>query len=195
MNYPDDFVNKIIQGDCLEVMKQMPDKSVDLVLTDPPYDFSEEMKRAIHQELLRVARGAIVFSPPENQWLSADQYAFWVKPMSTKNTSKRYSRFVEMIFFYGDLKWKPGRHWSQYTNVFMDLVDGDTEHPYEKPSSLIKRLLLNHSSKDDSILDPFLGSGTTAVAAKQLHRNSIGIEISSHYCQMARDRLRQEVLF
>ena len=45
MTYPDDFINKIIQGDCLEVMKQMPDKSVDLVLTDPPYDLEIDQKK------------------------------------------------------------------------------------------------------------------------------------------------------
>ncbi len=39
MNYPEDFINKIIQGNCLEVMKEIPDRSIDLILTDPPYEF------------------------------------------------------------------------------------------------------------------------------------------------------------
>lgn len=186
---------EIIQGDCLEVMKTFADKSFDLVLTDPPYDFDEQKKREIHIEFLRIASGVIVFSPPENQWLPADQYGFWVKPISTKNTSRRYSRFVEMIFFYGNLRWNPERHWSQYTNVFADLVDGATEHPYEKPMSLIKRLILNHSDNTSTILDPFMGSGTTLVAAKYLNRNATGIEISEKYCEIARKRLSQDMLF
>jgi len=75
----------------------------DLIITDPPYDFTEEQKTLLHKEFLRISKGwVIVFSPPENQWiLPADQYLFWIKPISTKNTSKSYSRFVEMIFVYG----------------------------------------------------------------------------------------------
>lgn len=92
-------------------LPKLPDKSVDLILTDPPYNFSQEQKEFLHSQFVRVSKnGVIVFSPPENQWLPPDQYGFWIKPISTKNTSKRYSRFVEMIFFYGDMKWNIGRN-------------------------------------------------------------------------------------
>lgn len=91
--------------------------------------------------------------------------------------------------FYGNLKWRSGRHWSQYTNVFTDLVDGDTEHPNEKPCSLIRRLLLNHSDEGDLILEPFLGSGTTAVVAKALGRRFIGIEQADRYVDLVLSRL------
>src|SRR3990167_9608299 len=143
--------DEVILGDCLEVMRGFKDKQFDLVLTDPMYDVSEEQKVIFHKEITRVGKSAIIFMPPENQWLSPSQYGFWIKPISTKNTSRRYSRFVEMIFFYGDLKWNADRHWSQYTNVFMDLVEGDTDHPFEKPQSLVKRLILNHSNEGDTI--------------------------------------------
>lgn len=197
MNYPEDYLNKVIQGDCLEVMKQMPDRCVDLVVTDPPYDFSKSQVWDFLGEFQRVSKGgSIVFFPPENQWGIPEQYLFWVKPISTKNTSRRYSRFVEMIGLYNTHTqyWDASRHWSQYTNVFTDLVEGETEHPYEKPRSLLRRLISNHSKKGDIILDPFLGSGTTAVAAKQLGRNFIGIELSEKYCEIANQRLRQEIL-
>ena len=65
-------------------------------------------------------------------------------------------------------------------------------HPTQKPVDLIKYLIDIEDPK--IILDPFLGSGTTAVAAKQLKRNFIGIEISEKYCEIARGRLRQEIL-
>lgn len=185
----------IIQGDCLEVMKTFADDSFDCIITDPPYNFTQEQKEHLHYQFFRVSKAIIVFSPPENQWLPPDQYGFWVKPISTKNTSRKYSRFVEMIFFYGDLKWNSERHWSQYTNVFQDLVDGNSDHPYEKPTSLIKRLVSNHTDVGDSIFDPFMGSGTTLVAAKYLNRNATGIEISEKYCEIARKRLSQEMLF
>lgn len=94
-----------------------------------------------------------------------------------------------MIFFYGDLKWNANRHWSQYTNVFTDLVDGETEHPFEKPISLLKRLILNHTDKGDTILDPFMGSGTTGVACRNLNRNFIGIELDPTYYAISKKRI------
>jgi len=182
----------IYHGNCVEVMPQLEHK-FDLCLTDPPYDLSEEGKHGIHNKLLEVAEGSIVFSPPENQWLPADQYGFWVKPISTKNTSRRYSRFVEMIFFYGNLGWNTDRHWSQYTNVFTDLVDGETNHPYEKPTSLIRRLILNHTNAGDSIIDPFLGGGTILFEAHRIGRCGVGIETSEEYCHLAAERLDEEI--
>jgi len=165
----------------------------DLILTDPPYDFKQEKKEYVHSLFQRfVFPGRkphqdgtiIVFSPPENQWiLPADQYLFWQKPISTKNTSKRYSRFVEMIFVYqGDNPtWISNRHWSQYTNVFVDLVDNSSIHPFRKPPSLIERLILNHTEPGDWILDPFAGSFVVHDVARRLDRNSVSIEQNPEY--------------
>jgi len=161
--------------DSFDLLIKFPRKSVDLVLTDPPYNFTKEEKRFIHGQFLRICKGTvIVFSPPKSQWiLPADQYLFWIKPISTKNTSKRYSSFVEMIFVYSQGVWNTGRHWSQYTNVFMDLVDDAKLHPHRKPPSLIERLILNHSNKGDMILDPFSGSGVVKDMAMRHGRECI----------------------
>ena len=170
--------NKIIHGDAFIELPKMDDKSVDLIITDPPYDFNLEQKEFLHGQFHRISRNwIIVFSPPENQWiLPADQYLFWNKPISTKNTSRRYSRFVEMIFIYGNGVWNTNRHWSQYTNIFKDLVDLHRGHPHRKPPSLLQRLILNHSKPGDIILDPFFGSGTTLIEAVRNRRKYIGIE-------------------
>lgn len=181
----------IYNEDARDILRDMEDNSIDLVLTDPPYDLSEEDKMWFHNQFMRISKnGAIVFSPPENQWVHpVDQYGFWIKPISTKNTSRRYSRFVEMIFFYSTTIWNSDRHWSQYSNVFTDLVEGATKHPYEKPVSLIKRLLLNHSNVGDTILDPFAGSGTIGLVAKDNDRDYILIEKEKEYCELMRERL------
>lgn len=170
-------MNQLNRGDTFELIKTLRPKTVDLIIADPPYNLNEFDKSFLQEQFLRVCRGRIiVFSPPENQWiLPADQYLFWVKPTSTKNTSKSYGRFVEMIFVYGGGTWNSKRHWSQYTNVFTDLVD-IAVHPHRKPPSLIERLILNHTDFDDTILDPFPGSRVVAMVADSWGRNCISFE-------------------
>lgn len=72
-------------------------------------------------------------------------------------------------------------------------VDGKTGHPCAKPTDLINKLLLVHSNEGDIILDPFLGSGTTAVACKDLDRKYIGVEINEKYCEIARKRVERHI--
>lgn len=170
----------MIIGNSFDILPDYKERSFDLVLTDPPYDLELTQQIDLHKQFLRLSRtGVIVFSPPENPWmLPADQYLFWIKPISTKNTSKRYSRFVEMIFLYGNLKWNTYRNWSQYTNVFKDLVDVSNRHPHRKPPNLIERLILNHTDEGDIILDPFAGSGVLGEVCNRLNRQAVMIEIS-----------------
>ncbi len=73
-------------------------------------------------------------------------------------------------------------------------TDLNRQHPTQKPVELIKYLISKFSEEVETVFDPFLGSGTTAVAAKQLGRKYIGIELSEKYCEIARQRLRQDTL-
>jgi len=173
-------MNMITIGDTFDLLERMGDNCVDIILTDPPYNLCLGDRIWLHEQFERISRGwIIVFSPPENPWiLPADQYLFWIKPISTKNTSKRYSRFVEMMFVYGDGTWNTDRHWSQYTNVFRDLVDEKNLHPYRKPPSLAERLIKNHTNRQDVVFDPFAGSGIFCETALKLDRRFIGIEIN-----------------
>jgi len=68
-----------------------------------------------------------------------------------------------------------------------------SDHPTEKPIDLIKTILSYASNEENTILDPFMGSGTTLRAAKDLGRKAIGIEIEEKYCQIAVEKLKQEV--
>jgi DNA modification methylase len=72
--------------------------------------------------------------------------------------------------------------------------DNQALHPTQKPLELIKKLVKVHSNPNDLVLDCFLGSGTTAIACKQLNRRFIGIEISKEYCDIANKRLEQSNL-
>ena len=68
-------------------------------------------------------------------------------------------------------------------------IYGKTEHPTEKPTELIKKLIITSSNENDTILDPFLGSGTTMKAGLELRRNVIGIEIEPKYIEITKKRL------
>ena len=181
---------KLIREDCFYYLPKFEDDSVKSIITDPPYDLSEEEMFEFLKQAFRISKEWIIlFCIPENQWpLPPEQYGFWIKPISTKNTSRRYSRFVEMILFYGTGTWNSERHWSQYTNVFHDLVDSK-EHPHAKPVSLMTRLIKNHSNECDLILDPFMGSGTTGYSCLLNGRNFIGIEKDPFMYSVASKRI------
>lgn len=172
----------MIHGDSLAYMKMMPDKSFDLVIADPPYGDFDLINDSI-REARRVSGGAsLYFMYAENLYHlneAPDQVVFWVKPISTKNTVKRYSRFVEVIACY-DIDRGPfnqDTHWSVRSGVFTDSFSNKQIHPFQKPDSLIEKLLLTHSNSQDWILDPFAGSGTVERVCKRLDRSCLSMEI------------------
>ena len=197
-------MNKIIQGDCLKVMRQMPDKCIDLVLTDPPYginfeydiysDSPHELQKivnAIMPEIERISHRALitfgitnVFRYPEPKWMLCWYYG-------TTNTRGPWGfNSWQPILAYGN-----DAYLANGLGARMDIIkDSHTPekngHPCPKSIQFWKQLLLRGSVKvTDIIFDPFMGSGTTAVACKELGRNFIGVEISEKYCQIARDRV------
>lgn len=81
-------------------------------------------------------------------------------------------------------------------NIFHYLIGKkETEHPTEKPIEFINRIISISSNENDLVFDPFMGSGTTGKSAKILKRNYIGCELSPIYCEIAKGRLAQELLF
>jgi len=199
----------LLHGDCLEMLPHFEPDSIDLVLTDPPYGMSFQSNRRLEKhdkihnddslpiELINMAidkasKAAFMFC----RW---DNIADMPKPKSV-------IAWVKNNWSMGDLKHEYGRQWEaclfyakdghEFTSRPVDVIHcprtGNNLHPTEKPTELIKELLKHN--KGNLILDPFLGSGTTAVAAKQLGRKCIGIELEQKYLDIAVDRLRQGVL-
>lgn len=212
-----DLLNRVHCADCLDFMGQMPDECVDLVITDPPYGFErfdtdgKDFMDSLIPRMLSmkriVKRGGyvFVFSGTGKVIELANiipfefQRMLWVyKPNDCTFPYKGWLLKSEAILMFRNGKGdnalrerKPYQHDCYiHKNVGQEHVEG---HPTVKPLSIIRDLVLR-ANDSDIIFDPFLGSGTTAVAAKQLGRNFIGVEISPEYCKIAEERLKQEVL-
>ena len=113
----------------------------------------------------------------------------------------RYRRRHEMLMIAhrkgGRLRWNSGR--SPVANIFEMMPSRERMHPNEKPLKLMQEIVDLHSERGDIILDPFMGSGTTGVAAVKLGRKFIGIEIEPKYfdiaCRRISDALKQPDMF
>lgn len=222
-----DLINKVTYGDCLTIMKQMPDKCIDLIVTDPPYSrntitahsrkgvrnlgdlsIQEFFYRHMYEQFARILKdGGIIFTFCDDLFypvLFASSYNC-LQGHSLITWDKGHISFGRPIRKRHELimycsKGSGGKFYatekrSHFPSIITHKRITDKEHDAQKPIPLIKDLLEHFSKEGDLILDPFLGSGTTAVASKSLGRRFIGIEISEKYCEIARRRLQQEYLF
>lgn len=208
MRFPEDFINKVIQGDCLEIMKLMPNKCVDLVLTDPPYGVnlgydiyqdSEEAWYELMAKFIPEAKriGKMVIMPScqikRLQWIYANYPPDWLICW--------YKGSVGSAGFVGFNDWEPhlvyGKNNTKMHDYFRAMPEPQSNgHPCQKPVEWAKWLVYRATNNTgDIVFDPFAGSGTTLVAAKQLGRKYIGVEISPKYVEICRGRLLQETLF
>lgn len=175
----------LYRGDCLDIIQQHNISNVSAVICDPPYQ--EELPG----KLSELSDCLICFCDPRFPAFELpDELLFWVKPTSTKNYSKRCGRFVEMIQVRHGKSFTP-LHWSQMTGVYDDRLIYPPTHPFEKPVTLMERLIRIYTLPGDTILDPFMGSGTTGVACVNTGRNFIGIELDEDYFQLANKRIEE----
>ena len=199
---------KIICGDCLPIMRGYKDKQFDLVLCDPPYGIGASSEKFVNGNR-KVAR------PSENgEWdnkIPDPEYFEEMFRVSKNQIIWGGNYFV--LHLYPSrcfLIWDKTIHGNSYAdcemawtsfdanarikaiNMIATTMDGRV-HPTQKPVELMK-WCLGLFPETQTILDPFLGSGTTLVACKQLNRNGVGIEISEKYCEIARQRLQQSIL-
>lgn len=221
--------NIILQGDCLELMKQIEDKSIDLVLTDPPYNISRKtnfssMKghRGTSMEfgkwdentditsfikeiprILKIGANVVIFNCWENLGdISKIMKENNIEPkrclVLNKSNPAPFNRdrmFVNDVEFaiWGVFKnenWTFNRINKLEKCIFNTTVQGRMFHPTMKDIKVIERLLLLLSNEGDIILDPFLGSGTTAIACLKLNRKFIGIEKEPDYVKIANARIK-----
>ena len=212
----------LMQGDCLELMKRIPDGSVDMVLTDPPYGMDYQSNRRTVTE-----KFAKISNDDGLDWLddfvdecyrvmrnNSAAYVFcsWHKIDVFKVSFERRFKLKNLIVWVknnhgsGDLKgaYAPKHEFVLYMHkgrsIFRngrtpDVVNADKVsgsrmiHPTEKPIPLLEKFIANNSDIQNTILDPFMGSGTTGVACKNLNRNFIGIELDPDYFRIAKERI------
>ena len=235
---------KIYNDDCLNVMKEMEEESVDLIVTDCPYKISQggcsnnsvtfkamsgvlnkqRNYECIDKEYVKSGKmfkyNDIKFSDwlPElyrilkkdshcyiminarnlkDLWDEAENVGFkflnlivWDKGNSLPN--RWYMNSVEYIILLRKGKAKTINNKGEKNILRIPNIIGNKQHPTEKPIELMKILIENSSNENDTVIDPFMGAGSTGIACKELNRNFIGIELDKQYFDIAKKRIEAD---
>lgn len=219
----------LMHGDCLELMKEIPDESVDLVLTDPPYTMTKR-GRSCRPNWMPNNMGDNVFIggiPDAEAWMAecfrvlknrTHFYTFCntndlYKYLETaKKVGFKFHNLISMIKDTG----MPNRWYLKQTEILLFFRKGSAKpindmtsrdwafvkmprksngklHITQKPVDFISKIIGNSTVYNETVLDPFMGSGTTGVACKNLNRKFIGIEKDDKYFEIARNRIENHV--
>jgi len=249
------FLNKITNGNSLEILKKIPDKTFDLVFADPPYNLQigKKLKRPDDSKVNGVNDKWDQFKNfndydnfcklwlTESKRVLKDNGSIWV--IGTYHNIFRLGYHIQNMEFWilNDVIWRknnpmPNFRGTRFTNAHETLIwasknkkskytfnyqslkclnddlqmrsdwtlpicsgnerikkNGKKVHSTQKPESLLHRILLASTNKDDFVFDPFLGTGTTAAVAKKLGRNYFGIENEKKYFKTAKQRLEKTI--
>lgn len=246
-------LGELILGDSLEYLKSIPDKSIDLILTDPPFNMTQnEWDIKIDWELFwneinRIKKNEytpiVIFGdfPFSVDLINSNRkhyrYTWYIDKGRTTgflNANRQPLKKIEHLHVfiekcsklqyypqkfkgkpnhskgkekeitnnnYGDFNWKESDMSGMKfpTNLLQIQTKHPSKmiHPTEKDLNLMEYLVKTYSEENMTVLDPFMGSGTTAVACEQLNRRWIGIEINEKYYNIAKERLKyiQQTLF
>jgi len=205
--YQDDYTT-IYHGDCLELLPQI--EPVELVLTDPPYGVGIEygqyedtpeslvyLIEQVHPLIINVADRTLLTPGVANihKWPAPKWTLCWA--IQGTNSGSGPWGFItwQPVLAYGKdpyLSQNKGRQMDSYLKKTASEKNG---HPCPKPLEVWRWFLWRGLPEENgTVLDPFMGSGTTLRAAKDMNRKAIGIEIEEKYCEIAVERLQQEVL-
>ena len=248
----------LYSGECLDLLKTIPDESLQLVVTSPPYNIGKEYEKKLHldvyiqQQALVIAECVRALSPKGSICWQVGNYVdrgaiipldtvlypiFSKHDLRMRNRiiwhfehglhcSRRYSgRYETIIWFtksdeyvfnldpvripqkYPGKKYFKGPKAGQYSCNPLGKNPGDlwvipnvknnhvekTEHPCQFPVELIERLVLSLTNEEDWVLDPFLGTGTSIIAAIRHRRRGVGSEINPEYVKLAQQRIQHEI--
>ena len=222
------------QGDSRELIKNIPDKSVDLILTDPPYNISRHStgnillqgRSPINNDVADWDR--VDFSPQEwvddflrvlkptgnlfifttynqiGEWYNCldkrfdtTQFMIWHKTNPAPKIFKAgFLNSCEMIYCC----WNKGHTWNFISQAEMhNFIESpicmrperltDPNHPTQKPTSILKKIITIASRSGDVVFDPFMGVGSTGIASLALGRKFIGFELDEVYFNAAKERI------
>lgn len=212
-------LDRIIRSDASRILPQLAPHSVDLIITDPPYGdnahYGPQHIRIAGNEhpLLALSVMSLAYRVLKK---NSTAYVFCSIPHLdfARTFFYRYTRYrVREVIIWNKLTMGVGPAFRKQYECILVLEKGrstyhdpkmlnllnvkrvrSSKHPHIKPVELIKRLICHSSEEGDLVLDPFIGTGTTAVAASESGRHFIGIEVDKIYCRMARARLKAEPL-
>lgn len=213
-------------GDCLELIKDIPDNSIDLLVTDPPYKCisgGKPHKKGQPSGMLSKNDGKIfehnnikpeIWIPEVYRVLKEGTHCYiMVNTLNLENylkicrecgfglhsvlcwkknnvtPSRWYMKNCEFTLFLRKGKAKTINNVGSKMIHEFDNIIGNKLHPTEKPVELMEYYITNSSNVGDTVLDPFMGSGTTGVACKNLNRKFIGIELDDTYYEIANNRI------
>ena len=227
MRILEEIINTIQLGDCYELIKKIPDKSIDLIIIDPPYDinangsggaFGKE-KRQYHNEVKKLSDGITNLILDELVrvmkkiniyiWCNKNQLKqyinyfedlgattdllTWHKTNPVPTCNNKYLSDTEYLLYFRKDGVRMYGTYSTKKKYYVTATNKEDKklykHPTVKPLNIIKNLIINSSLETDVVLDCFCGSGTTCVAAKELNRKFIGIEINEEYYKTAINRV------
>ena len=196
------------QDDCIDVLEQMDDKSVDLIFADPPYgnltDYSSyedtkdnlrDLVEDVMPHILRVGKRALITCGvanihlyPEPTWILS-----WSTPAGTGSSKWGFCCWQPILAYGKDpyLQNKLGRRPDSLTLTVRSPKNG---HPCPKPIEVMEWIVNRGSMPGETVLDPFMGSGTTGVACAKLGRDFVGIELDSDYFKIAQDRIMKAAI-
>lgn len=221
--------NKIICGDSLELIKNIPNESIDFFLTDPPYGTNDDKGKTIKRgnfitdfnviewdkdlpikyidELPRIMKnntwGVIftdnkeittIWNKLESVELSPRNTFYWIKTNKAPTPRSNFKSCVEtaVVFTKGTTskKWYGGGNVNNYFESPFVIGKEHIGHDTQKPIALFEHLIGLFTTEGDLVFDPFIGSGTTAYAARKSGRNYLGMEIDPYWCGEINKRIK-----